>query len=59
MIGEVASPDWLAVDGLLAAFGKRRAEARRRYATFVADGVGAESIWQHLTGRCTWATTLS
>jgi REP element-mobilizing transposase RayT len=48
MIGKVASPPWLAADGLLAAFGNRRAEARRRYARFVTEGVGAESIWQHL-----------
>ncbi len=47
-VGEEASPPWLATGGLLAAFGKRRAEARRRYARFVAEGAGAESIWQHL-----------
>ena len=47
MGGEV-SPPWLGTDGLLAAFGKRRAEARRRYARFVAEGAGTESVWQHL-----------
>jgi putative transposase len=48
MIGAVPSPAWLATDGLLAAFAKRRSLAVQRYMVFVADGVGAEPIWQHL-----------
>ncbi len=48
MVGAAPAPPWLATDGLLAAFGRRRAEARRRYMKFVADGVGAEPIWTHL-----------
>jgi len=48
MLGEAEVPDWLATDGLLAAFGKRRADARRRYAEFVAAGVGQPSIWSAL-----------
>jgi len=48
MIGSEPSPPWLATDGLLAAFASRRAEARRRYMKFVAEGVGGEPIWQHL-----------
>ena len=51
MIGEVESPDWLATDGLLAAFAKRRSDARRRYQQFVADGKGTESIWEHVMGQ--------
>lgn len=46
--GAVPAPAWLATDGLLAHFGKRRADAIRRYVQFVADGVGGEPIWQHL-----------
>ena len=48
MIGSEDSPLWLATDGLLAAFSSRRADARRRYVKFVAEGVGGEPIWQHL-----------
>lgn len=45
VMGDAPAPPWLAVDGLLSLFGKRRAEARQRYRTFVAEGVGKESIW--------------
>ena len=48
MIGEVSVPAWLATDGLLGQFGKRRSEARRRYSQFVREGVGKESIWAGL-----------
>jgi REP element-mobilizing transposase RayT len=51
MIGAQPAPPWLAKDGLLAAFGKRRANAVRRYMAFVAEGVGAEPIWQHLKSQ--------
>jgi putative transposase len=46
--GAADAPEWLATDGLLAQFGQRRAAAVKRYIKFVADGVGAEPIWQHL-----------
>jgi len=48
MLGETEVPDWLETDGLLAVFGKRRADARRRYAEFVSAGVGQASIWSAL-----------
>ena len=48
MVGALASPDWLATDGLLSAFANTRNAARRRYMQFVAAGVGAEPIWKHL-----------
>ena len=51
MIGEQDSPPWLATDALLAAFGKRRSNAVRRYVKFVAQGVGAETIWRNLQGQ--------
>ena len=47
-VGIDAPPSWLAVDGLLAQFGTGRAQAVQRYAAFVAEGIGGESIWQHL-----------
>lgn len=48
MVGECPTPAWLATDGLLAQFGSRRAEARRRYAQFVSDGIGKASVWAEL-----------
>ncbi|MEA2080410.1 MAG: addiction module toxin RelE, partial [Pseudomonadota bacterium] len=46
MVGDIPVPGWLATDGLLGQFGRRRAEARRRCRQFVAEG-GA-SIWSGL-----------
>jgi hypothetical protein len=46
MVGDAPVPGWLATDGLLAQFGRRRSEARRRYRKFVTEG-GA-SIWSGL-----------
>ncbi|MDA3919588.1 MAG: hypothetical protein PF501_02725 [Salinisphaera sp.] len=51
MMGVVSSPGWLATDGLLAAFGTRRAIARKRYQAFVFDGMNAESIWTGLKAQ--------
>jgi putative transposase len=48
MVGAQASPPWLAINGLLSAFARTRAEARRRYMQFVAAGGGSAPIWQHL-----------
>jgi DNA-directed RNA polymerase specialized sigma24 family protein len=48
MVGEAPAPSWLATDGLLARFGKRRADARRKYARFVVEGIKAASIWAEL-----------
>jgi hypothetical protein len=51
MVGAEAAPEWLASDGLLAAFAKRRSTARKRYARFVADGIGGASVWNDLKGQ--------
>lgn len=51
MTGEVAAPTWLETDALLAQFGSRRSRAMTAYVRFVHDGVGAESIWQHLNSQ--------
>lgn len=42
---------WLAADGLLAMFAKRRSLAQQRYAAFVAEGIGAKSPWSNLNGQ--------
>ncbi len=47
-VGIDALPPWLVVDGLLAQFGTQRTQAVQRYAAFVAEGIGGESIWRHL-----------
>ena len=48
MVGEVATPRWLASDVLLGQFGKRRSEARRRYRQFVLEGMGGATLWAEL-----------
>ncbi len=48
MVGEEASPKWLATDALLAQFGKTRPAARSRYRDFVTAGLGADSVWAGL-----------
>jgi len=40
-MGKAAAPEWLAVDDTLALFHKKRGPARRAYARFVGDGLGA------------------
>ena len=48
MVGEAPTPDWLETDATLAQFGKRRADARRRYSQFVLEGISEGSIWEGL-----------
>jgi hypothetical protein len=42
---------WLSAGDLLAKFGTRAADARRKYQRFIEEGIGAESIWQNLRGQ--------
>lgn len=42
---------WLAVDGVLSQFAKRRSLAQQRYAQFVSEGIQADSPWQNLKGQ--------
>ena len=49
--GSEPAADWLEVDALLARFGPGRTRALRRYARFVAEGMGAPSLWQELRGQ--------
>ncbi|MDT8384348.1 MAG: transposase [Gammaproteobacteria bacterium] len=48
MLGDAPVPGWLATDVTLARFGRRRAEARRRYNEFVLEGISGNSIWEGL-----------
>jgi len=50
-VGQEPDPAWLAADGLLAMFAKRRATAQQRYAEFVAEGIKAESPWNKLKSQ--------
>jgi hypothetical protein len=42
---------WLAVDGVLSFFAKRRSLAQQRYTQFVSEGIKADPPWQHLKGQ--------
>lgn len=48
MIGRVALPIWLKVDGLLSSFGNLREEAIKSYQLFISQGNQNFSIWQEL-----------
>lgn len=50
-VGLEPAPDWLAEDGLLAMFAKRRSLAQQRYAQFVVEGIKADSPWVNLKGQ--------
>jgi hypothetical protein len=51
MVGQAGPSAWLAVGGLLAAFGRRRADAVKAYVRFVRAGIGVASVWTHLNGQ--------
>jgi putative transposase len=51
MVGKQLAPDWLAVDSLLHAFGRIRAQAVAGYVDFVRAGVGLPSVWEGLRGQ--------
>lgn len=51
MVGQADRPGWLAVDGLLAAFGRQRIDAIKGYVRFVRAGIGDTSVWSHLKGQ--------
>lgn len=50
-MGLEPAPAWLAEEGLLAMFAKRRSLAQQRYAQFVAEGIKADSLWRSLKGQ--------
>lgn len=49
--GQVPADSFLAIDGLLAQFAKRRSVAQARYAQFVSEGIKGASPWQQLKGQ--------
>jgi putative transposase len=49
MAGEIASPDFLTTEWLLAQFHDRQDRARLAYRRFVAEGIG-KSIWDDMSG---------
>jgi len=50
--GLIEAPGYLTTEWLLSQFGSRRGMARRRYRSFVMEGVSKdESVWRHLKGR--------
>ncbi|MBX3305064.1 MAG: transposase [Nitrospira sp.] len=49
--GLVDGPGWFSPDWVLGQFGPRRAVAQRRYAEFVADGMGRPSPWSAVRGQ--------
>lgn len=50
-VGLVPPEAFLAVDGLLSQFARRRDVARERYARFVAQGRNASSLWAQVQGQ--------
>lgn len=50
-MGLEPSPPWLATDGLLACFAKRRSLAQQRYAQFVLEGVKSASPWADIKAQ--------
>jgi len=50
-VGLEPATSWLAADGLLAMFAKRRSLAQQRYAQFVIEGITAASPWDNLKGQ--------
>ncbi|MDO8892567.1 MAG: transposase [Sulfurimicrobium sp.] len=50
-MGLEPAPPWLAEDGLLAMFAKRRSLAQQRYEQFVSEGTKVDSPWANLKGQ--------
>lgn len=46
--GEIATPDWLTSEWILAAFGKRKSSAQKKYQEFIAQGKGHPAPWVDL-----------
>ncbi len=49
--GEQGCPDWLRVDWLLAAFGRKKVKAIEAYRQFVSDGKNGSSPWRLLKNQ--------
>ncbi|HUK37025.1 MAG TPA: transposase, partial [Vicinamibacterales bacterium] len=52
VLGEVAAPEWLAVDDALAPFGRNRDAARSEYRAFVDRAIGCDArLWDAVVGQ--------
>lgn len=51
MVGQAATPTWFNRQWALRQFGTRPAQQLARYQEFVAQGIGADSIWGDLKGQ--------
>lgn len=49
--GQMPAPEWLQTDWILAQFGRRRANAIRKYVEFVHEGARLPSVWTQLQGQ--------
>lgn len=50
-VGEAPAPTLLTTHWILGQFGKQKARSQERYAAFVKEGVGGESIWNNLQAQ--------
>lgn len=48
MVGLSSAPTWLERDWVLGQFGRDRRQCQKRYAAFVAEGLGQASVWEGL-----------
>jgi REP element-mobilizing transposase RayT len=51
-VGLVKAPSFLAVDWILAQFGKRRGQAQKEFMRFVQAGMKGASPWEELKAQC-------
>jgi REP element-mobilizing transposase RayT len=49
--GRVEPPDWLTTEWILAAFGKRKLSAQKKYEEYVRQGKGQPSPWEKLRNQ--------
>jgi REP element-mobilizing transposase RayT len=49
--GQLAAPEWLQTDWILAQFGRQRASVIRKYIEFVHEGARLPSVWAQLQGQ--------
>jgi putative transposase len=50
-VGDQPTPDWLTIEWLLAAFGKRKSSAQQKYREFVEQGKNQPKPWEQLRNQ--------
>lgn len=50
-LGQATVPDWLTIDEILSHFGARRSLAQEKYREYVAQAIGAPTIWEDLKAQ--------